>query len=154
MFRIVSDNVDFSVKARIQTKSRGNQSIHWTHQYAIKDRISFHRSEDAKPQKPIAELQLIELLPDAEVIRAVQSSFIVLVSRVVTKFLKHFQFLKDVVIHHIPHKYSDEMAKKSELVSTFAYSWNLPNYPYLLRAMHNKAIWAPMNSTCLTIFDI
>ena len=113
----MSDNVDFSVKARIQTKSRSNQSIHWTHQYAVKDRVAVIHTDNPKPQKPIAELQLTELLPDAVVIQAVQNSFVILVSRVVTKFLKHFKFFKDVVIHHIPHKYSKEMAKKSEFVS-------------------------------------
>jgi len=74
-------------------------------------------TKDSKQQKPIAELQLTEILPDAVAIQAVQNTFVILVSRVVTKFLKHFKIPKNVVIHHIPHKYSKEMAKKSDFVS-------------------------------------
>ena len=29
--RIVGDNIDFEVRARVQDKEHGNRSIHWTH---------------------------------------------------------------------------------------------------------------------------
>ena len=44
-------------------------------------------------------------------------NYIVLVSRIIVEHLECFSFLKDVCIFHIPHKYSKEMAKKSETVS-------------------------------------
>ena len=37
--RIVADNLDFSLSARIQTSRLRNQSIHWTHHLAIRDRV-------------------------------------------------------------------------------------------------------------------
>ena len=65
----------------------------------------------------LKDLQFIELLPDA----AVQNNFVwqwaVLVSRVVTKYLPPFKAFRKNVIFHIPHKYSKEMATKSETVS-------------------------------------
>ena len=70
----------------------------------------------SKGQKLIADLELSELLPSAESNLSVENDFVVLVSRMVVKFLPAFQMFRDVVVHHIPHKYSSEMAEKSEVV--------------------------------------
>lgn len=39
-FRIVADNVDFTVHARHQTKASQNKSLHWTHAFAVKNRVN------------------------------------------------------------------------------------------------------------------
>ncbi|CAB4029041.1 Hypothetical predicted protein [Paramuricea clavata] len=39
LYKIVGDNVDLEVHARIQTKDHGNKSLHWTHQFAERARI-------------------------------------------------------------------------------------------------------------------
>lgn len=71
----------------------------------------------SKGQRSIADLELSELLPSAESNLSVGSDFVVLVSRIVVKLLPAFRMFRDVVVHHIiPHKYSKEMAEKSEVV--------------------------------------
>ena len=67
------------------------------------------------------DLELSELLPSDDSNFAVESDFITLVSRILVKYLPAFSFLKDVVVRHIPHQYSQEMAQKSEVVSTVIY---------------------------------
>ena len=118
--RIVADNLDFSLSARIQTSRLRNQSIHWTHHLAIRDRVVTTDPtpclEAAKGQCKIADLELSELLPSSETNLAVENDFVVLVSRMVVKFLPAFHMFRDAVIHHIPHKYSEEMARKSDVV--------------------------------------
>ena len=62
----MGDNIDFEIHARIQSKEHGNQSIHWTHQYAIKDRVIDRMLESRQRQKAVCDIQLAELLPDAK----------------------------------------------------------------------------------------
>ena len=115
----MADNLDFSVKTRVQTSKNKNLSIHWTHQYGIQDRVNFALPNGNSGQKRIEELELSELLPTTEVNAQIACDFAILVSRVLTKFLKHFEIFKDVVIHHIPHEYTDEMTAKSDVVSIY-----------------------------------
>ena len=115
--RIVADNIDHNVYARMQTKDHTNRSIHWTHQFAVLDKVVDPVLDHSKPQKAVKDLQLIELLPGEDV----QNNFVwrsaVLVSRVITKYLPAFKCLQSEVVRHVPHKYSDEMDRKSDIVS-------------------------------------
>ena len=113
----MGDNIDFEIHARIQSKEHGNQSIHWTHQYAIKDRVIDRMLESRQRQKPVCDIQLAELLPDAKTCVRLQKRWSVLVSRVVTSYLKEFKFLQRRVVRHIPHQYSQQMSQKSDIVS-------------------------------------
>lgn len=115
--RLVGDNIDHEIHARVQTKDHGNQSIHWTHQYAIRDSVVDPVLDSSKPQKSLEQLQLLELLPTPEVQARLKHSWAILVSRVITKHLKEFHFLQNVVVRHIPHPHSMEASQKSEIVS-------------------------------------
>jgi len=78
----------------------------------VVDKVATPSLESTKPQKRLADLEYLDLLPDAEVQKNLVWQWAVLVSRVVTQYLPAFK-----VIFHIPHRYSEEMAKKSETVS-------------------------------------
>ena len=117
MSRIVGDNIDLTIQRRYQTLDKTNQSIHWTQQYAILDRVNDPSLDNTKSQKPVESLQLVDLLPDKDVQSMFKRDCAVLVSRVVCKYLSAFKHMKDVVTFHIGHIYSEEMAKKSETVS-------------------------------------
>lgn len=57
--RLVTNNIDLSVKAQIQTQQHSNQSIHWTNQCAVQDRIPSSASlEERKPQSKLEDLVL------------------------------------------------------------------------------------------------
>ena len=45
------------------------------------------------------------------------NNYLVLVERILVKYIQCMNFLADVVTQHIPHKYSREMSQKSETVS-------------------------------------
>jgi hypothetical protein len=46
----------------MQTRSHGNRSLHWTHQFAMVEKVITPSKELIKPQKTVDDLQLIELL--------------------------------------------------------------------------------------------
>lgn len=124
-FRIVGDNIDLEINARIQTKENTNKSLHWTQQYGVVNRVNDPSLDKTRPRKLLKNIQLGEILPGNTVQENLVKRWAVLVSRVVCRYLDKFKYLQDAVITHIPHKYSEEMTKKSESVSEnigFAYS--------------------------------
>ncbi len=83
------------------------------------------------PRKLLKNVQLADLLPNKAVHERLVQRWAVLISRVVCKYMAKLQHLQSIVIYHIPHKYSKEMAAKSETVRIFIqvyimviqYSW-------------------------------
>ena len=65
----------------------------------------------------ITSLSNLKFFPTVDDQKFQRHNYTVLVSRVLVEHLDCFSALKDVCIFHIPHKYSDKMAKKSEVVS-------------------------------------
>jgi hypothetical protein len=116
LLRIVSDNIDHEVYARIQTKDHNNLSINWTHQYAVRDKVVNPTLETSSPQVDPDDLQLSALLPDRGVQQNMVHQWAVFVSRIVTKYIPAFQNFQKDVIWHIPHEFSNEMSVKSDMV--------------------------------------
>lgn len=115
----MADNVDLEITSRIQSKEKSNRSLHWNHQFVLLDKVC--PPHKIGEQKCAKKMQFIDVMPDMQVQENLIGRMAILVSRVVTNYLKAFQPLKNVVVHHIPHKYSEEMAKKSNSVSLHFY---------------------------------
>ncbi len=92
-YRLVRDNIDQEIHARSQSKDHGNRSLHWTHQFAVLNRIQDPLLDDQVQQKPVSEIHYIELLPDSQVQETLLHNWAVLVIRVVTKYLNHLSTL-------------------------------------------------------------
>lgn len=103
------------IYARVQSKDSTNQSIHWTHQYAVLDKVKNNLADPREPQKRISEIQLVERLPEQDVQNCLKNRWTVLVSRVICKYLKTFTNFQDVVVHYIPHSDTDVMSEKSSI---------------------------------------
>ena len=115
------------IHARIQSKVQTNQSVHWTHQFAVLDRVQSNVLVSQKAKKKIRDIELVEILPVQDVQQRLKNRWAVLVSRTVCKFLQAFKHLENVAVHHIPHPFSDEMSQKSPPVSVMCSS---RKYPY------------------------
>ena len=115
--RIVGDNWDLEVKARYQTKSQNNKSLHYFHAYAVKERVVAQGLDIKRPQKSIAEIEMREFLPTPEVQEAIVADLVKIIPRVLVKYLTPYSAFKKAVIYHIPHPHSKEMVEKSEVVS-------------------------------------
>ena len=90
--RIVADNLDFSLSARIQTSKLRNQSS--PHHLTIRDRVvtPCRDHAEATGQRKLMDQELSDLLPSEDSNFAVESDFITLVSRILVKYLPAFSF--------------------------------------------------------------
>ena len=115
--RIVADNLDFTIQARHQTKSSQNKSLHWTHAFAVKNRVSPDSSLSYnKPQLKVTELEMCHVLPSKDDQEEIYNDLVPLVYRELVKYLPCYTPFKCGVQHHIPHPHSKEMKRKSEQV--------------------------------------
>ena len=119
----MADNFDMSIKARQQTKGHGNQSIHWTHQFAVEDRVKTpYTLEEVKPQCHPKDLPLSQLLPNNDIQESFRRECSVLIGRVLVKYYAPFNIFRDVLINHLPHPFWEDTSKKSNIVSIDKYS--------------------------------
>ena len=81
----------------------------------FKNRVKADRDlDDSQPQKQLKDLQMMQILPSMEEQDAMQSSMVMLVFRIIWKYFAAYKKFSYAVIHHLPHKYSNEMRQKSE----------------------------------------
>ncbi|PFX16023.1 hypothetical protein AWC38_SpisGene19734 [Stylophora pistillata] len=113
---LVEDNIDYEIHARVQSQQHKNRSIHWTHQFAVLDRIQDPSLDNYSSQNRVSKIQLADLLPDKNVQEILARNWAVIVSRVITKYLPPSHSFQDVVVRHIPHAYSKEVSEKSESI--------------------------------------
>ena len=114
-YKLVGDNIDKDVKPRQMRCDYQTRSLHYFHTFAVKDRVDISSLSDKPPQIP-ADVDLTKLLPDKADDTCLQNNFVVLMARVVCKYVPFFY--RCTVERHIEHEYSHEMSAKSVVVST------------------------------------
>ena len=113
-YKLVFDNIDKTIKPRFMTQESQTTTIHYVQAYAVKDRIDYSSIDDEQK----SETNLYTILPDSEDYCLLKERFVVHVSRVITTYLDFFrEDFKGLTQRHIPHRYSTEMCRKSEIVS-------------------------------------
>uniref|UniRef100_A0A1A8Q9J2 DUF6589 domain-containing protein n=1 Tax=Nothobranchius rachovii TaxID=451742 RepID=A0A1A8Q9J2_9TELE len=112
-YSIIMDNLDFFMHAHHQSTLHSNRSIHWIHHIAVQDRIPTHHLANDVPLLDLQQYNLTMSLPGHETQTYMRREFIVIGSRILTQHLAVFKSFRNVVVHHIPHQYSEEMAQPS-----------------------------------------
>ena len=79
-FKIVGDNIDKNIKARHETMETTNQSLHFFHAFAVKDRVHLSQCSDVAPLEP-DEIKVSELLPTASEVSTLLERFKLLIMR-------------------------------------------------------------------------
>jgi len=115
-YQIIGDNVDLMIKVRHQASDKPNKSIHWFHLNAVKDRVKGAGLSDDGPIRLVNDVEHWEILPSSKDNQDLLHDFIPLFARVISDRIPAFKLFKDVVVRHIPHKYSDVMMQKSDQV--------------------------------------
>ena len=101
-----------------QTLDRRGKDHHWFHMVAVQDRVVTGDISITQPLALVKDLELHTFLPTIEDCIRLNDEFITLTARVLTERMTAWKCLQDCVDTHIPHKFSKEMAMKSEIVST------------------------------------
>lgn len=112
-FSLIFDNLDFFIRTHHQSLAQGNTSLHWIHHIAVEDRVPIYHLSREKSVKSVMDYDIGKSLPGPDIQRNMRLEFVVLGSQILTNYLHAFQPLSDVVIYHIPHQYSSEMAEAS-----------------------------------------
>ena len=113
--KLVIDNIDSTVRPRHQRVDAQTKSLHYVQVYAVKDRINY---SDLSHSPPPAGKSVYSLIPSTANYHALKENFNIIVARKLVEFIPFFsEDFKGLVEAHIPHKYSSEMAKKSDVVS-------------------------------------
>ena len=117
-YKFLGDNVDGKIIPRLMRSDNQSEEFHYFHQFMLRDRTDCSHLSEAPPSvDPDAPLK--ELIPTVEDDQVLLANFRVLVTR---ELVRHMHFFSnnfsDCVVSHIPHVYSKEMAKKSEIVSS------------------------------------
>ena len=114
--QIIGDNVDLREQPSHQTLDRRGKDHHWFHMIAVKDRVVDGDISVTQPSAMVKDLELHTFLPTIDDCIKLNSEFIVLIARVLTDRFTAWKDLQDCVPAHIPHKFSKEMAMKSDIV--------------------------------------
>jgi hypothetical protein len=117
--KIVIDNIDKTVRPRDQRIDAQSKSLHYVQAYAVKDRIDYSKFSNKSPPPGKS---VYDLLPCASDYQVLKDNFAILVARVLVKHVPYFQDFKGLVPSQIPHQFSSEMAKESEIVSKIGYA--------------------------------
>ena len=116
--QIVGDNVDIRQKPSHQTLERRGKDHYWFHMVAVKDRVVVEDISVTQPSTMVKDLELHTFLPTIDDCIKLNNKLIFLIARVLADRLAAWKCLQDCVPTQIPHKFSKEMAMKSDIVCT------------------------------------
>ena len=115
--KMAGDNIDKRVQERDQRSTNLNKDLHWFVTLAFKERLSFLHLPDDRPIADLSNLPLTEFLVSVKENAILRRNLSVLLLRIICPKLSFLKSYERFVPVHIPHKYSEHMAKKSEYVN-------------------------------------
>lgn len=126
--------IDFFMHTHYQSTLHSNKSIHWIHHIAVQDRIPIYHLANDQPIGNLLDYDLNLSLPRQSEQLQLRREFIVFTSRILSSYLSVFKPFSDVVLRHIPHQFSAEMALCSTDVRT--YLFYLLFYLFIIITLH------------------
>lgn len=122
-YAIVWDNVGKLVRRAQNTISSTNVYAMFANNIMVKHRISFLQMESDEYTRTLAtDIPISTFLPDDDDWSRLTERMNVLVQRILVKSIPNLAGKKEEVCWHIPHQYSEESSKKSEIVSVASHA--------------------------------
>ena len=84
---------------------------------SVTNRVSCWDLDDSKPIRPVQDLPNSSFLPSLEEHANLRADYIILVLRILVKHCNYFKKFSRLVLGHIPHQFSKEMRKETQVVS-------------------------------------
>ena len=111
------DNLDWQRRPSIYSANRDTESVHWFNLLCYKNRVSNWDLDDKDPIRPILDLPNSSFLSSFEEHAKLRADYIILVLRILVQNCEYFKQFSKIVPGHIPHQFSKEMKKQSQVVS-------------------------------------
>lgn len=115
-FQFVGDNVDKRKGVRDVRSDHRGEMVHMYSLLAVKARVPPPMTLADFTPPDLTLLQPCYFLPSPAEVAAIRMNLVVLVERVLTKYIKVLHNKRRFVTAHIKHTYSKEMAQRSEIV--------------------------------------
>lgn len=116
-YQIIFDNLNIGKHAHAKSTKR-NQHLDLVHAYCILDDVNVEHLDNTGPKADILNIPNSQFLLSKKEHSEIREQFKVLVQRAMAEHIPFFKInCSDYVIHHIPHPYQDQMARKSTIVS-------------------------------------
>ena len=90
----------------------------------MRDRLDLSGVSNKTPVPDVSAIRLESLLPSTSDENAIVNNFSILIGRVLSKYIPYFDKFK-CLERHIRHDFTDEMSKKSEVVSSLLFTLSL-----------------------------
>ena len=113
------DNLDWLRRPSIYSKGKGTESVHWFNLLAYDNRVADWNLNDEEPIRNIMELPNSSFLPSPEDHAKLKKDFVILVLHILAKNCKYFRQFGSVIPSHIPHQYSTNMSRQSQIVGLY-----------------------------------
>jgi len=117
VFRGTGDNWDLKVLKGHMRKDIQNEDLHLFASNLIENRVKFSHLPNVNPKGNILTFPRHNFSLTVNEWKKYAEASRILVGRVILEFFPKFKWMKSVLPTHIPHQYSEEMAKKSNIVS-------------------------------------
>ena len=114
-YDITFDNINQKIGVRHHVRGKKSQMLNMVNAYATLERIGSYGLSNALPRSDdIKHIPISSILPTEDDELCLKEELAVIVGRILSTYLKTFQ---DVETASIPHKFLEESAHKSDIVS-------------------------------------
>lgn len=141
VFRGTGDNWDLKVLKGHMRKDIQNEDLHLFASNLIENRVNFSHLLNEHPKGDILQFPRHKFSLNVNEWKMYAESAKILVGRIICEFLPKFKWIKSVLPVHIPHKYSSEMAKKSNIVSLPILDANEAKYEDCVHILRSYEKW-------------
>ncbi|XP_057312277.1 uncharacterized protein LOC130653781 [Hydractinia symbiolongicarpus] len=138
--RGTTDNWDLKVLVNLR-KSINNEDLHLLASNLIENRITFNHLPNDHPKENLRTISRCRFIPSRKEWEEYTKTSAVIVGRIMADFFTQFKFFKKVLPEHINHEYSEEMNKKSKIISMPIINANENNYQDCVVALRTFEFW-------------
>ena len=115
VFKFIGDNVDKHVGVRDVRSGNQSQFVHMYSILAVRSRLPREDLSRVGTVGDLSKIKFRKFLPSCTELQNTRKNLVVLVGRVLTKYVESLKPLAQCVSSHIPHQYSKEMSEKSQI---------------------------------------
>ena len=116
-YKFTCDNLDYKTTPRDMREDHQARDLHYFQTYAAQDRIDLTGVSDEHVAPELNSIDVTKLLPTSSDDNQLRENFAVLIWRTLRKYMPYFKKLGKGGFRHIQHEYSEEMSRKTNVVS-------------------------------------